>query len=477
VTLNRLRELAILVSDIFVDPITLRPLSLSLSGQVLEADGIAVPFENGVVDFYRRTDQSVTKEAQMSEHEPTHARALSDDKTDPAGQDDPIDSAPELRAAHEHAFESAEDSGGNIYGSLDDAATITQSGHEARMRLLDEIKLGDLTDKVVVDFGTGPWSFAAIFDKLRSAGTCIGFDVSATALKYAWNGTSEDRRGRTVYATSDGEVIPLADNSVDIFFGGEVIEHVRNPRLFMQEIARVCKDGASVILTTPNKDAFAYRIHGLQYCVGPEHIALLSHDEFRGILSDFSTDIEILGYETSIGLFEDDLPTQIELLETFQARSRDYPELATGLISISRIDKKLHSNNKRSLRLKEIIHSDPLVLYEQPPQPLSLFSSVTGALIAPGSTVQLPVRGESLFLLFWGHDWSGEVEITCGAEVSLFNLYSKQSGFIRIEIDNDSNSNLLTIRPTGNKDPRSHDNQVLFFKLLDYENLDAERCC
>ena len=463
-------------NNIFIDPISRSPLTLSQTEPFLECDGVRIPFEDGVVDFYRRMSQ-ITAPTHQKPGEKTakNENQVAREIFEPAPKDS-VDSAPELRAAHEQAFEATEESGGNIYGSLDNAASITQSGHEARMRLLAEIELRELSGKVVVDFGTGPWSFAAIFDKLRSGGTCIGFDVSATALKYAWKATPEDRRSRTVYATSDGEVIPLSDNSVDIFFGGEVIEHVRNPRLFMQEIARVCKDGATVILTTPNKDAFAYRIYGLQYCVGPEHIALLSYDDFHNVLSEFSTDIEILGYETSIGPSEDTLPTQIDLLLAFQTRSRHHPELASGLISVSRIDKALYSSNRRSLHLREIIHSDPVVLYEQRPQRLNLFHSVTGALITPGSSVQLPVRGKSSSLLFWGHDWSGEVEITSGHNTSLSNLYSKQSGFIRIEIDNCKDARSLIIRPTGRKDPRSHDNQVIFFKLLDYyENSEIER--
>tara|TARA_R110002020_G_scaffold224599_1_gene434156 strand:- start:30568 stop:31962 length:1395 start_codon:yes stop_codon:yes gene_type:complete len=457
-----------LLDDVFIDPISGKLLTESKVGEFLECEGIRVPFKDGVVDFYGRMTQSA---APFSEKPNNHDEIIGAQTTVNTGDcppDEVIDSAPELRAAHEHAFEATKESGGNIYGSLADAASITQSGHEARMRLLNEIELGDLSDKTVVDFGTGPWSFAAIFDKLRAGGLCIGFDVSATALQYAWNGTSEVCRSRTVYATSDGEVIPLADNSVDIFFGGEVIEHVRNPLQFMQEIARVCKDGAAIILTTPNKDAFAYRVHGLQYCVGPEHIALLSHEEFHDILSAFSTDIQIFGYETSIGPSEDGFPTDQSLLKIFQTRSKHFPELATGLVSVSRIKKSLYLKNAQSLRLKETINTDPRLHYSFERQSMTLFGSVVGTLLNKELPLEIQTKGRIISLLFWGHDWSGEVEITCGTVSLTQNLYSKYGGFIRVDINNDSLSNTLSIQAKGTKDPRSYDCQVIFYKLIEY---------
>jgi len=51
------------------------------------------------------------------------------------------------------------------------------------------------------------------------------------------------------------EVPPLngiADNSVDFVVTFQVIEHIKNDKMFLQEIHRVLKPGGKMILTTPN---------------------------------------------------------------------------------------------------------------------------------------------------------------------------------------------------------------------------------
>jgi SAM-dependent methyltransferase len=43
----------------------------------------------------------------------------------------------------------------------------------------------------------------------------------------------------------------IADNTFDIVFSGQVIEHVRKPWIWMKELARVCKTGGQVITINP----------------------------------------------------------------------------------------------------------------------------------------------------------------------------------------------------------------------------------
>jgi SAM-dependent methyltransferase len=56
------------------------------------------------------------------------------------------------------------------------------------------------------------------------------------------------------------ESIPLADESVDVLFCGEVIEHIYNPDHAIEECARVLKKGGVLILTTPNLNVWYNRI-------------------------------------------------------------------------------------------------------------------------------------------------------------------------------------------------------------------------
>lgn len=433
------------LDGIFVDPRTKTPLKVNWSGDALVADDVEYSLTGNVAELGAPVRQS--------------------------GQGD--DLSPELRAAHDAAFEEASESGGNIYGSLFDMPAITQAGHYRRMALLDEIPIGDVSGSVVVDFGTGPWGFAAIYPRLASAELCIGFDVSGVACRAAVAETSTEALDRTFYATSDGEVIPLADDSVDVFFGGEVIEHVRNPLVFMQEVARVCKDGAHVVLTTPNRDALPYLLAGEPYATGPEHTALMSVPEFRDVLSRFSTEIALTGYDTSMAPGADEVPLDAALIDAIQLRATNYPELATGVISHSRIDKGLYRANKIDWALKELTWQSEEVKIAGASQVVSLFPGVSGLSIEDLTTVEVPCDGNVPVLMFWGHDWSGHVEIVRGESVWVRDLFLRGAGFVRVELPAvDGASGPIKIRKAGTKADRSASDEVIFYKLLDYTRND-----
>lgn len=50
----------------------------------------------------------------------------------------------------------------------------------------------------------------------------------------------------------DAHLIPFKDNSVDVVFAGEIIEHLFNPLKFVLEARRVLKPQGVFIITTPN---------------------------------------------------------------------------------------------------------------------------------------------------------------------------------------------------------------------------------
>jgi ubiquinone/menaquinone biosynthesis C-methylase UbiE len=443
---------------LFIDPATRGPLVMAVGGRFALSATTAYPVENGVIDFFSPRKLSPS---------PNLAGTWNTGSSD---------HAPELREAHDKAFEEAAESGGNIYGSFESLPQITQSGHYRRMELLAATDLGEIATKVAVDFGTGPWSFGAIFPALRGARICIGFDISKVALRQARNCTAERYNAKIVYATADGDFVPLADDSVDIFFGGEVIEHVRNPALFVQEIARVCKDGALVILSTPNKDAFAYCADAQQYAVGPEHIALMNPKEFRQVIERFCTVAEIAGYETSLGPELDKAYLTADMLDRIQKRSHRFPELSSGMVAVATVDKQKYRQNKRSLKLREYLwDSTALCVSPSMGRAIPLFGNVGGLLMTSGMSIRCPIAGSEPVLLFWGHDWSGEVEVTAGELTVSRNLYQRTGGFVRVDLSvTDPAVKEVLVRSTGRKDARSHSDQVIFYKALDYAEETAD---
>ena len=47
--------------------------------------------------------------------------------------------------------------------------------------------------------------------------------------------------------------VPVADGAGDVVAAVETIEHLENPRAFVRELARLCRPGGWVVVTTPNQ--------------------------------------------------------------------------------------------------------------------------------------------------------------------------------------------------------------------------------
>lgn len=96
-----------------------------------------------------------------------------------------------------------------------------------------------------LDIGCGDGTFAAALAS-RFAHVS-GVDISSEAVEAA------KRRGIDAEQVNmDVEPLPFADGAFDTVTCLDVLEHVFDPRISALEIARVCKPGATLIITTPN---------------------------------------------------------------------------------------------------------------------------------------------------------------------------------------------------------------------------------
>lgn len=95
----------------------------------------------------------------------------------------------------------------------------------------------DLTGTTVVDVGGGAGYFSAAFTDRGANCLLVEPDIG------------ELRTGHANSVIADGYWLPIADGTVDVSFSSNVLEHVRDPAWFIDEMVRVTTPGGVVYLS------------------------------------------------------------------------------------------------------------------------------------------------------------------------------------------------------------------------------------
>lgn len=95
---------------------------------------------------------------------------------------------------------------------------------------------------VFVDGGCGKEQFLQRYSS--NFKYCIGFDIEHDG--------KQCNSKNVMYSYGDLEYIPLRGSSVDVFLTNFVLEHIKHPERFFEEIGRVIKPNGVFVLWTPN---------------------------------------------------------------------------------------------------------------------------------------------------------------------------------------------------------------------------------
>jgi SAM-dependent methyltransferase len=138
-------------------------------------------------------------------------------------------------------------------------------------------------DDRALDLGCGAGEFTAV---MAAAGAdAVGVDVADAALARA--------RGR--HAELDFRLIPIEgplpfeDNSFDLVWSSEVIEHVADTARWLSEVIRVLVPSGRLLLTTPDHGRLRVAVQGLERLSEPlgDHLHLYTGRSIRRLLSEF----------------------------------------------------------------------------------------------------------------------------------------------------------------------------------------------
>jgi SAM-dependent methyltransferase len=90
----------------------------------------------------------------------------------------------------------------------------------------------------------------------------VGVDVDGPSIERFRDTVVKRGLGTQVEVTEyDGHTLPLADASVDFAISFEVLEHVLDERLALDELHRVLKPGARLAMSVPNR-WWIFETHG-----------------------------------------------------------------------------------------------------------------------------------------------------------------------------------------------------------------------
>lgn len=377
----------------------------------------------------------------------------------------------QLIDSYEKAFAAEAEGGEGIYGSASAWSAMTWAAHERRIALLADLPLPDLAGKTVLDFGCGPWGFAAIFPRLWECGKAIGIDISPTAARVSAEKTAAGSfpfGSNYQFLTSNGDSIDLPTGSVDLVFSGECIEHVENTDAYLDEMHRILSPGGTLILTTPNADGYLYQLRGDRYTIGPEHVALMSYPQLLDYLRPRFDVVVAKGFNGSVFDEWDNRIQDRAFADAWAAVPEDRPDLATGLVLMVR---KKDDYRPRRYRSERLHHTSPAVRYEGEWRELTLHRSMTARVGTPGwgSRLSVPFGGTTLLVFLWCHAWSGAVEVAVDGVARDVSLYSRCGGFMRLEFRDLAAGvpHTLTVRPTGPSPAGGA--EVLFYQALAYE--------
>jgi SAM-dependent methyltransferase len=157
---------------------------------------------------------------------------------------------------------------------------LTPPDWELRRRfLLETVRRGDRA----LDLGCGSGEFTAL---LAEAGAeVIGVDVADAALARA----RARHPGIDVRRIPIDGPLPFEDNSFDLVWASEVIEHIADTARWLSEVRRVLVPRGRLLLTTPAHGRLRIALGGVERFSAPlgDHLHLYTRSSLGRLLEEF----------------------------------------------------------------------------------------------------------------------------------------------------------------------------------------------
>lgn len=155
---------------------------------------------------------------------------------------------------------------------------------------------------MILDFGCGQGRFLQKLAKIHPVGRICGVDILDAPLGIP--------PGVTYAKQNLNSHIAYANESFDVVFALEVIEHIENPRFMVRDIDRILKPGGRLVITTPNNEnirgfvSLIVRGHYWAFCGHsyPAHITALLELDMTRIAAETGLAVNRVAFSNSGGV-------------------------------------------------------------------------------------------------------------------------------------------------------------------------------
>lgn len=146
-------------------------------------------------------------------------------------------------------------------------------------------------DDVVVDVGCGEGGNLA-FCAARGA-RVIGVDLDADALATAEQRIGAGEAGAAEFHVAPAEHVPLADGTATRVICTEVLEHVDDPMVVLQELYRIGAPGAIYLIAVPDEvqETMQKEVAFDYYFAPPNHIRIIGREELPQWVTQAGLDV------------------------------------------------------------------------------------------------------------------------------------------------------------------------------------------
>jgi SAM-dependent methyltransferase len=140
--------------------------------------------------------------------------------------------------------------------------------------------------KLLVDIGCGIG--AASVAAARAGARVVAVDIEPATVEVTARALREANATRFDAIVSDGQPLPIADNTADLVVCTEVLEHVGDPSAFLAELSRVGKVGARYLISVPAPEAEALmrRVVLPSYFEWPGHLRIYERGSLAVLLQE-----------------------------------------------------------------------------------------------------------------------------------------------------------------------------------------------